>query len=152
MQLHGHDIAVCSWSLQPTGIAELVAKVRDAGLAHVQLALADLLHLDDARRQDELRTIHASGIALTGGMLNFPGEDYSTIDAIRNTGGFVPDALWPQRRDERAARALAAELGLKHITAHVGFVPHATDAGYAPIVATASARWPPCSRGTTSRC
>jgi len=47
MQLHGHDIAVCSWSLRPQGMADLVRMVKDLGLDHVQLALADLTFLDD---------------------------------------------------------------------------------------------------------
>src|SRR3954452_9497192 len=92
MQLHGHDIAVCSWSLQPKGMADLTEKVKQLGLTHVQLALGDLLFLDDKQKHQELGHLRAAGLQFTGGMLAFKGEDYSTIAAIRRTGGFVPGA------------------------------------------------------------
>src|SRR5687768_16997283 len=54
MQLHGHTIGVCSWSLQASGMADLVDKVKQTGLTHVQLALPDLLFLDDKQKHQEL--------------------------------------------------------------------------------------------------
>ena len=45
MNIAGHDIGVCSWSLRPGDMGELVAKVRELGLGHVQLALEPLLLL-----------------------------------------------------------------------------------------------------------
>ncbi len=136
MQLHGHDIAVCSWSLRPQGMADLVGKVKELGLQHVQLALPDLLFLDDKQKHQELGHLRGSGIKFTGGMLGFKGEDYSSIDAIRRTGGFVPDAEWPLRQRLAAQAAkLAAELGMRHVMAHVGFVPPAGDPNYTAIVA-----------------
>ena len=131
MNIAGHDIGVCSWSLQPKDTAQLVAGVKELGLSHVQLALAPLLFLDDKRKHFELGQLRAAGIALTAGMIAFPGEDYSSIDAIRRTGGYVPDDQWNLRRrvSEQAAN-LGAELGLKAVTTHVGFIPHKGDAGY----------------------
>src|SRR2546423_12127081 len=89
MQIHGHTIAVCSWSLQPTGMQDLVSKVKQLGLGHVQLALGELVFLDDKRKHQELGHLRSAGIQFIGGMLSFPGEDYSTIDAIRRTGRLV---------------------------------------------------------------
>lgn len=134
MQIRGHDIGVCSWSLQPSGIGELVAQVKQLGLSHVQLALGPLIGLDQKLKLHEIARLRASGLSLTGGMIAFPGEDYSTIDAIRRTGGFLPDDQWTQRR-EMAVRAaeIGAELGMKTITTHVGFVPPTTEPGYAVI-------------------
>jgi sugar phosphate isomerase/epimerase len=132
MQLHGHDIAVCSWSLQPKGLADLAAKVQQLGLQHVQLALGDLLFLDDKQKHQELGHLRKAGIIFTGGMLGFADEDYSTIAAIRRTGGYVPDDKWPVRK-KLAAQAvkLAGELGIRTITSHIGFVPAANDSKYA---------------------
>src|ERR1700735_4252074 len=114
MQLQGHDIGVCSWSLHPKGMADLVAKLRELGLLHVQLALLDLVMLDDKRKYEELGHLRAAGIAYTGGMLGFAGEDYSSIERIRQTGGFVPDADWPLRKRLAMEGAkLARELGMK---------------------------------------
>ena len=135
MQLQGHDIAICSWSLQPQGMQDLAAKVKELGLQHVQLALVDLVMLDDKRKYEELGHLRAAGIKYSGGMLGFAGEDYSSIERIRDTGGFVPDAEWPLRkRLALEAAKLAKELGMKTILAHVGFVPPHTDANYKRIV------------------
>ena len=131
MNIAGHDVGVCSWSLQPKDTAQLVAGVKELGLSHVQLALGPLLMLDDKRKHFELGQLRAAGIKLTAGMIAFPGEDYSSIDAIRRTGGYVPDDQWELRRrlSEQAA-VLGAELGLKAVTTHVGFVPPKGRPGY----------------------
>jgi len=131
MQIAGHDIGVCSWSLQPANISELISSVRQVGLEHVQLALRPLINADEATRANELRVLRESGLRLTSGMIGFAGEDYSTIAIIRKTGGYLPDATWDVRRDETIAAAkLARELELAAITTHIGFVPASSDAGY----------------------
>ena len=131
MNIGGHDIGVCSWSLQPKDSAQLVAQVKELGLQHVQLALQPLLFLDDKRKHFELGQLRGAGLKLTAGMISFPGEDYSSIDAIRRTGGYVPDDQWALRKrlSEQAAQ-LGSELGLKAITTHVGFIPRKGQAGY----------------------
>jgi L-ribulose-5-phosphate 3-epimerase len=135
MQLHGHTIAVCSWSLQPKSMAELVTKVKSVGVSHVQLALAELSQMDPAKRQAELAELTASGLGLTGGMLHFAGEDYTTIATIRETGGFIPDGEWATRKKVAADVAkLAKELSVGAILSHVGFVPPHDHEGYQPAV------------------
>jgi L-ribulose-5-phosphate 3-epimerase len=134
MNLHGHDIAVCSWSLQPDGIAHLVELTKQLGLGHVQLALGPLVMLDDKRKYQELGHLKRSGLTITAGMINFPGEDYSSIDAIRRTGGYVPDEEWPVRkRLSVQAAQLAAELVVRKISTHIGFVPAEGDPAYDAI-------------------
>lgn len=131
MNIGGHDIGVCSWSLQPKDSADLVARVKELGLGHVQLALEPLLFLDDKRKHFELGQLRGAGTRLTAGMISFPGEDYSTIDTIRRTGGYVPDDRWELRkRVSEQAAALGAELGLTAVTTHVGFIPRKGEAGY----------------------
>jgi sugar phosphate isomerase/epimerase len=124
MEIYEHPIAVCSWSLQPKDMTDLVAKVKSLGLEHIQLALAELLQMDDKRKHQELGHLRASGIELTGGMMAFDGEDYSSILRIRETGGYVPDADWPIRKRLSIEGAkLARELGVRTVTTHVGFIP-----------------------------
>lgn len=135
MNIGGYDIGVCSWSLQPKDTADLVAKIRQLGLSHTQLALASLLDLDEATRQQELDHLRRADIAVTATMVNFPGEDYASIAAIRDTGGFLPDALWPQRRDMMLAAAqITRQLGVKILTTHVGFIPPSNHDKYALIL------------------
>ncbi len=135
MNIGGHEIGVCSWSLRPKGLSDLVAQVKPLGLSHVQLALGPLLMLDDKRKHQELGHLRAAGLTLTAGMIAFPGEDYSTIAAIERTGGYVPDDQWPLRKrlSEQAAR-LGSELGLTKITTHVGFIPRRNDGRYQTMV------------------
>jgi sugar phosphate isomerase/epimerase len=131
MNIGGHDIGVCSWSLQPKDAAQLVSQVKGLGLSHVQLALEPLLFLDDKRKHFQLGQIRGAGLTLTAGMISFPGEDYSSIDAIRRTGGYVPDDKWElRRRMSEQAALLGSELGLKSVTTHVGFIPRKGEAGY----------------------
>lgn len=53
------------------------------------------------------------------------GEDYSTLETIRATGGIAPDATWAKNLEAiRASAGLAAKLGLRIVTFHTGFLPH----------------------------
>ena len=134
MNIAGHTIAVCSWSLRPRDMSDLVGMVKQLGLSHVQLMLLNVIQLDDKRKHQELGHLRAGGIQFTGGMMSFPGEDYSTIAAIRRTGGYVPDDLWPLRkRLSQEGAKLAKELGMKSIGTHVGFVPPPNDRKYPAI-------------------
>lgn len=134
MEINGHELAVCSWSLQPRDMGELVAKVKQVGVDKVQIGLLELVQLDDKRKHSELGHLRAAKIGFTAGMISFPGEDYTTIDHIRRTGGFVPDEQWPLRkRLAREAARLAQEMGIRLVSTHVGFVPHANDPAYAGI-------------------
>jgi sugar phosphate isomerase/epimerase len=128
MNIAGHDVGVCSWSLHPKDLPDLINQVKAAGLSHIQLGLAGLSVLNEQNKQQSIQQLKSSGITLTGGMVGFAGEDYSSIAVIRQTGGFVPDNDWTNRRSitEQSAK-LGRELGVPHISAHVGFVPHKSE-------------------------
>ncbi|MDQ3441811.1 MAG: sugar phosphate isomerase/epimerase [Planctomycetota bacterium] len=135
MQIDGYDIGVCSWSLQPRDMADLVAQMKQLGIEHVQLALSGLVQLDDKRKHQELAVLRNAGITLTGGMMGFSDEDYSTIARIRQTGGFVADETWPVRKAMmKQAGNLAAELGITLLTSHIGFVPPSSEPKYNTMV------------------
>jgi len=135
MNLGGHDIGVCSWSLRAKDTPTLIALVKQLGLEHVQLALTPLVGLDDKGKSLELERLRNSGLKLVSGMVNFRGEDYSSIAGIGRTGGIVPDDTWETRRPiiERAA-ALAAELNIRRVSCHLGFIPAATNGRYPAII------------------
>lgn len=119
-------LAVCSWSLQPAGPEDLAAKVRECGLDAVQLALDPIR----TGEWDEGQTVRAlAGLTLVSGMMGTEGEDYTTLETIKTTGGVRPDATWPTNLEAAKANAdLAARLGLPLVTLHAGFLPHdATD-------------------------
>ena len=65
-----------------------------------------------------------SGLSIVSGMFGTVGEDYTTMDSIRRTGGVVPDATWEQNwRNIQIIARLASDLGIKVVTFHAGFLP-----------------------------
>ena len=78
-----------------------------------------------------------SGLVLTGAMLGFPGEDYTTPRTIQATGGFGDPATRPERL-ERLAWALdrTVALGLSDLMLHAGFLPELGDPGRSAMLDT----------------
>lgn len=70
----------------------------------------------------------AAGFTLTGAMLGFPGEDYTTPATIQKTGGFGDPATRPERL-ERLKWGLerTRALGLSDLMLHAGFLPEVGD-------------------------
>jgi sugar phosphate isomerase/epimerase len=117
-------LAVCSWSLQPTSPQDLLDKLRDTGLRRLQLGL-DPLRENPAVWGQTATLCRQAGVALVSGMFGCLGEDYSTLQSIRVTGGLAPDATWPTNLGNTQPTAkLARELGLDFVTFHAGFLPH----------------------------
>jgi sugar phosphate isomerase/epimerase len=117
-------LAVCSWSLQPSRPEELAAKLLELGIPRVQLAL-DPLRENPAVWGNAFTLLRERGITIVSGMFGCVGEDYSTLDTIRRTGGIAPDHTWEQnRRNIQNIATLARQLGLKLVTFHAGFLPH----------------------------
>ena len=117
-------LAVCSWSLQPPNPGDLIEKIRASGLHRVQLAL-DPLREAPAVWGDTSRQLSENGISMVSGMFGCVGEDYTTPETIRRTGGIAPDATWEQNlQNIRATAILARKLNLKLVTFHAGFLPH----------------------------
>lgn len=117
-------LAVCSWSLQPTSPQDLITKLPATGVRRVQLALGPLRD-EPAVWGQTPELLQAAGISIASGMFGCVGEDYSTLDTIRVTGGLVPDATWEQNwKNIQATTELARRLDLKYVMFHAGFLPH----------------------------
>lgn len=117
-------LGICSWSLRPSSPRDLADSVRACGLDAVQLAL-DPIRTGAWSERETVEALRDAGVALLSGMMATKGEDYSTLDSIRRTGGVRPDAHWPENLASAAADAdLARRLGLSLVTFHAGFLPH----------------------------
>jgi L-ribulose-5-phosphate 3-epimerase len=117
-------LGVCSWSLQASSPADLCGKVAQTGLSACQLALDPLLE-GQWGEIETINTLHAAGVEILSGMIGFKGEDYSTLETIKHTGGVRLDAHWEYNRNHaKHAAAMAQRLGLKLVTFHAGFIPH----------------------------
>lgn len=118
---------VCSWSLQPESPADLIDKTRACGMGRVQLALEPLrsgawdpMHAAEAMKQ--------AAIEVMSGMFEPAGEDYTSLESIKRTGGLRPDATWEENQTRaRECAEIASGLGLSLVTFHAGFIPHDRD-------------------------
>src|SRR5271154_1731385 len=90
-------IGVCSWSLEVKSVLELRRLLDRLGINTVQIACGDPHHAawDEGDRMPE--AARAAGFQMTGAMLGFPGEDYTTPQTIQKTGGFGDPKLRPER-------------------------------------------------------
>jgi sugar phosphate isomerase/epimerase len=117
-------LAVCGWSLQPKTPADLVRDLETIGLKHVQLDL-DPFRENAAVWGGAPALFKQHGIVPVSGMFRTVGEDYSSLEAIRVTGGIVPDATWEQNwSNAQVTVQNAVKLGLKFVMFHAGFLPH----------------------------
>jgi sugar phosphate isomerase/epimerase len=129
MSLEPLAVGVCSWSLQVKSIPELKQLLTRLGVDVVQIACGDPHHADWAEGDTLPAAAKSAGFRMTGAMLGFPGEDYTTPQTIQKTGGFGDPALRPKRL-ERFAWALdrTRELGLSDLMLHAGFIPEPGEA------------------------
>jgi sugar phosphate isomerase/epimerase len=96
----------------------------------VQIACGDPHHASWDEGDDMPKAATSSGIVMSAAMLGFPGEDYTSPQTIKKTGGFGDPAL----RGDRLARLQwgidrTIELGLHSLTLHAGFLPDPKDPG-----------------------
>ena len=110
--------------MQPVGPQELAANLRATGQRRVQLALDPLIHAPAIWGGCET-VLRQEGITIVSGMFGCLGEDYSSLETIRVTGGIAPDSTWEQNLKHITATAsLASQLKLALVTFHAGFLPH----------------------------
>jgi L-ribulose-5-phosphate 3-epimerase len=121
-------IGVCSWSLEVKSVPELRRFVDRLGINTVQIACGDPHHAAWDEGDDFPTVARAAGFQLTGAMLGFPGEDYTTPQTIQRTGGFGDPALRPERL-QRLQWALerTRALELQDLMLHAGFIPELGD-------------------------
>ncbi len=134
-QLRAENLAVCSWSIGPTDPADLIAMLGQLELGAVQLSLSAVV--SDPTWADAGERLAAAGVKIVAGMFGCKGEDYSTLERIRLTGGVVPDETWDDNwRHIQQVVASATSLGVSPVTFHAGFLPEsADDPAYAKLIA-----------------
>ncbi|MBI3822402.1 MAG: sugar phosphate isomerase/epimerase [Planctomycetes bacterium] len=117
-------IGVCSWSLQVKNVPELKKLMDHLGIDVVQIACGDPHHASWDEGDDMPKAAVAAGFRMTGTMLGFPGEDYTTPKHIEISGGFGNPATRAERL-ERFKWALdrTKALGLADVMLHAGFLP-----------------------------
>ena len=135
-------VGVCSWSWQ-LPMKEVAAKMDAAGVKGVHLALGPFIAPD--RRHGAAEGAEAWAFVkgkvargewnVMSTMIGTVGEDYSTLETIRKTGGIVPDQHWEENKKivTRGAQ-LTQELGCKYMSTHAGFLDESDPKAYKKYV------------------
>jgi L-ribulose-5-phosphate 3-epimerase len=114
-------VSVCSWSLKQdvNGLAESMSKL---DIGYVNLAVR--AGVQEGCEQF-LEAVREQDWKISSTMIDFPYEDYSTLDSIKKTGGIGPDESWEENRElALGAINVTAQLGAKYILMHAGFIDH----------------------------
>ncbi|HNQ88887.1 MAG TPA: sugar phosphate isomerase/epimerase family protein [Verrucomicrobiota bacterium] len=118
-------LGVCSWSLQPVSAEDLFEKLAATGILRVSIALDPIRENAGGAWSDFKARAAQRGVTCVSGMMTTIGEDYTTLESIKRTGGVVPDRHWEGNwRNFQANADLAVGLGLKFVMFHAGFLPH----------------------------
>jgi sugar phosphate isomerase/epimerase len=137
MSIDSLAIGVCSWSLQVKSVPELKQLLDRLGIATVQIACGDPHHAAWEEGEHLPEAACSAGFHMTGAMLGFPGEDYTTPQTIQHSGGFGNPATRTERLD-RFAWALdrTRALGLADLMLHAGFIPEPGNPDRKPFLDT----------------
>lgn len=93
------------------------------GIAAVQLDLSRVVDDPDTwgRAGQDLRK---AGVVVVSGMMRMAGEDYTTLESIRRTGGVRLNETWDRNlKHAEAVAHVAARDGIELVTFHAGFIP-----------------------------
>ena len=123
-------VGVCSWSWR-LPMKEVAARMDQSGVKGVHLALGPFIAPDERHGAAEgaeswqfvRDKVEKGEWKLMSTMIGTVGEDYTTLETIRKTGGIVPDETWEQNKKivTRGAQ-LTQELGCKYMSTHAGFL------------------------------
>jgi L-ribulose-5-phosphate 3-epimerase len=125
MKCENWPIGVCSWSLQKNieGVADAMEKI---GIEYVHLAIRNTL---EPGGNDFLEAVRKQHWIISATMLDFPQEDYSTLESIKVTGGIGPDEYWERNRELFLGVAeITAGLGVNYLSMHAGFIDESNEA------------------------
>jgi sugar phosphate isomerase/epimerase len=117
-------IGACSWSLRAGTPQDLAERLSKAGLSAVQLAI-DPIRKSVWSVDAIAEALDEAGIRIRSGMMAMKGEDYSSLESIRKTGGVRSDEHWERNLEAAEDNAeIAAGLDIRLVTFHAGFLPH----------------------------
>ena len=140
-------VGCCSWSWR-LPLRDVAVQMDRAGVKGVHLALGPFIAPDGrhgaAEGAEALAFVKAKVAKgewkLMSTMIGTVGEDYTSLETIRKTGGIVPDRHWEayKRIVSRGAQ-LTQELGCKYMSSHAGFLDESNPKALKTFVARV--RW-----------
>ncbi|MFN3650419.1 MAG: sugar phosphate isomerase/epimerase family protein [Armatimonadota bacterium] len=137
MPVEPYALGVCSWSLQVKSVPELRSLLDRLGVNVIQIACGDPHHASWEEGDAMPDAARAAGFEMTAAMLGFPGEDYTTPETIKQTGGFGNPETRAQRLETlQWGLDRTRALGLELLTLHAGFLPDPSDPARRPFLDT----------------
>ena len=126
-----HLVGAALWSLAMDDTVASIEKVKEIGFEAVQLTFRQPSDATPEGVERVREAIERTGLAVPAACIIVPGEDYSSIESIRATGGFIDPDDFPDRLEQCEVWAGAfADLGIDNVTIHAGFIPPAGDQGH----------------------
>ena len=135
-------VGCCSWSWR-LPMNDVAAQMDKAGVKGIHLALGPFIAPDGrhgAAEGAEAWSFVKGKVArgewkVMSTMIGTVGEDYSTLETIRKTGGIVPDKTWEANKKivTRGAQ-LTQELGCTYMSTHAGFLDESDPKAYKKYV------------------
>ena len=135
-------VGVCSWSWRKP-LVEVAAAMEKAGVKGIHLALGPFIAPDERHGAAESKEtwefvksqVKSGKWNLMSTMVGTIGEDYSTLETIKKTGGIVPDATWEgNKKIVTEGAKLTKELGCHYMSLHAGFLDESDPKAFATYV------------------
>ena len=135
-------VGVCSWSWRKS-LVEVAAAMDKAGVKGIHLALGPFIAPDERHGAAESKEtwefvksqVKSGKWKLMSTMVGTIGEDYSTLETIKKTGGIVPDATWEgNKKIVTEGAKLTKELGCRYMSLHAGFLDESDPKAFATYV------------------
>jgi L-ribulose-5-phosphate 3-epimerase len=117
------QFGICSWSTHPKDPADLIGRLKGLGLKKIQLHLTPVYEKPEVWGNVQA-DLAKEGMTIVSGMFGTVGEDYTSLETIKATGGFVPDQHFEANyaTAEKVAK-VAAQMKLTKVSCHAGFIP-----------------------------
>ncbi len=135
-------IGVCSWSWHMP-LKDVAKAMDESGVKGIHLALGPFISPDGRHGGAESKEtwdfvksqVKSGKWNVMSTMVGTIGEDYSTLETIKKTGGIVPDATWEGNKKIITAGAkLTQELGCEYMSFHAGFLDESNPKAFATYV------------------
>jgi len=104
--MKSYQIGMVTWSLQIPDLGETLKVIKnELGLRLVQVGFMSPKELADPDKT--ISTIKGSGLAVSATCVGFGefGEEYTSIETIARTGGYIHDDTWQKRYAKTVAAA-----------------------------------------------
>ncbi|MBO5774741.1 MAG: sugar phosphate isomerase/epimerase [Kiritimatiellae bacterium] len=142
VKIDNDRVGVCSWSWRES-VADVAKQMEKSGVKGVHLALGPFIAPDERHGAAESAAawnlvkakVRSGEWVVMSTMVGTVGEDYTTLETIKKTGGIVPDQHWKANQEIFTKGAkMTKELGCRYMSTHAGFLDESDPVAYKKFV------------------